>query len=78
MIAFDFKSRSKFLLTKVREQKQVIHMFAPHVSGANIFFLHLLLSRYIREKKQIGDYCYVTVIHTANSATTSANALSNP
>ena len=43
MIAFDFKSRSKFLLTKVREQKQVIHMFAQHVSGANIFFLHLLL-----------------------------------
>ena len=36
------------------------------------------MSRYIREKKQIGDYCYVTVIHTANSATTSANALSNP
>jgi hypothetical protein len=34
------------------------------------------MSRYIREKKQIGDYCYVTVIHTANSATTSA--LSNP
>ena len=31
------------------------------------------MSRYIREKKQIGDYCYVTVIHTANSATTTVN-----
>jgi hypothetical protein len=30
----------------------------------------------IREKKQIGDYCYVTVIHNANNATTSEN--SNP
>jgi len=36
------------------------------------------MSRYIREKKQIGDYCYVTVIHNANNATTSANAVSNP
>jgi hypothetical protein len=31
------------------------------------------MSRYIREKKQIGDYCYVTVIHNANSATTTVN-----
>ncbi len=36
------------------------------------------MSRYIREKKQIGDYCYVTVIHNANNATTTANAVSNP
>jgi len=34
------------------------------------------MSRYIREKKQIGDYHFITVIHTANSATTSS--LSNP
>ena len=27
----------------------------------------------IREKKQIGDYCY-TVIHNANNATTSENS----
>jgi hypothetical protein len=34
------------------------------------------MSRYIREKKQIGDYFYITVIHNTNNATTSA--LSNP
>jgi hypothetical protein len=35
------------------------------------------MSRYIREKKQIGDYHFITVIHNANSATTTS-ALSNP
>jgi prophage antirepressor-like protein len=34
------------------------------------------MSRYIREKKQIGDYNFITVIHNANNATSSA--LSNP
>jgi hypothetical protein len=30
------------------------------------------MSRYIREKKQIGDYHFITVIQTANNATSSA------
>jgi hypothetical protein len=30
------------------------------------------MSRYIREKKQIGDYHFITVIHNANSAATTA------
>lgn len=30
------------------------------------------MSRYIREKKQIGDYHFITVIHNANSATTTS------
>jgi prophage antirepressor-like protein len=30
------------------------------------------MSRYIRDKKQIGDYHFITVIHNANSATTTS------
>jgi hypothetical protein len=49
-IAFAFKKQKQILLTKVREQKQVMRMFAPHVSGANIFFLRLLLK--VREQNK--------------------------